>query len=53
MRFEPNRPVETTVPRVVVDAGLRPGQYRFELVVVNTRGQRSEPAVVVITVEER
>lgn len=50
MKFEPNVPFETTVPTVVVDAGLRPGSYRFRLVVVNARGVASAPVEVTVSV---
>lgn len=48
--FEPDRPVTTAEPRVVVDAGLPPGRHRFRLVVVNDRGIPSEPDEAVVTV---
>lgn len=51
MKFEPNRPVATTDPKVVVDAGLRPGRYRFQLVVVGRSGKSSEPTEVIVTIE--
>jgi hypothetical protein len=51
MRFEPNVPVELREPSVVVDAGLPPGQHRFQLVVVNLRGKHSKPLEVIVTVE--
>jgi hypothetical protein len=50
MRFQPNRPIETTSSSVVVDAGLPPGRHRFQLVVVSDDGRRSRPADVVVTV---
>jgi hypothetical protein len=50
MRFTPNHPVETREAKVVVDAGLPVGIHRFQLVVVNVRGQRSKPAQVVVEV---
>jgi hypothetical protein len=49
MRLTPNRPVETTEPRLVVD-GLAAGAHRIRLVVVNERGERSKPTEVVIRV---
>lgn len=51
MTFEPNKPFATTKPTVLVDKGLRPGQYRFQLVVVNAAGGASKPADVIVTVE--
>ena len=53
MRFEPNRSVETRQPTVIVDAGLPRGRHRFRLEVVNARGQRSQPADVIVTVTGR
>jgi hypothetical protein len=53
MRFVPNVPVELRAPSVVVDAGLPPGPHRFQLVVVNSRGNQSKPLEVIVTVERR
>lgn len=53
MRFRPNVPVETMRPTVVVDGGLEPGRYRFQLVVVDAAGNRSRPAYAVVTVAPR
>ena len=52
MKFQPTVPVTTPTPTVVVDAGLPAGIYRFQLVVVNSRGQRSAPATVDVIVEK-
>jgi hypothetical protein len=49
-RFLPNQTVETSLPVVTVDAGLRPGRHRFRLVVVDDLGNRSEPDEIVVTV---
>ena len=51
MKFEPNRPVSTTEAKVVVDAGLRPGSYRLQLVVVGTSGKSSVATEVVVRIE--
>ena len=51
MTFEPNKPFATTKPTVLVDKGLRPGQYRFQLVVVNAAGVSSKPVEVIVTVD--
>lgn len=51
MTFEPNKPFATAKPTVLVDKGLRPGQYRFQLVVVNAAGATSKPVEVIVTVE--
>lgn len=50
MRLIPNRPVESTTPRLVVDPGLPAGAHRIRLEVVNDRGQRSRPTEVVVRV---
>lgn len=52
MKFRPNEPVATREARVVVDAGLPVGRHRFQLVVINERGQRSKPAEIVVQVTE-
>jgi hypothetical protein len=49
--FEPNKPFATAKPTVLVDKGLRPGQYRFQLVVANAAGQTSKPVEVIVTIE--
>jgi hypothetical protein len=51
VKFQPRVPVESKQPSVVVDAGLAAGTYRFQLVVLNERGQRSAPATVDVVVE--
>jgi hypothetical protein len=53
MTFEPNKPFESTKPSVLVDRGLKPGQYRFQLVVFNERNQPSKPTEVVITIVDQ
>jgi hypothetical protein len=51
--FEPNKPFTTTKPTVLVDQCLRPGAYRFQLVVVNDAGVSSKPVEVIVTVDIR
>ena len=51
--FVPNKPVETKVPKVVVDAGLKPGRYRFDLVVVDEQGNSSKPSSIIMEIRER
>lgn len=48
--FRINEPIETTVPRITVDAGLPPGQHRFQLVVRDDSGNVSDPDIVVVTI---
>ena len=50
MRLELNRPVETTTPKLVVDAGLSVGVHRIRLVVVDASGLRSQPTEVVVRI---
>jgi hypothetical protein len=50
--FEPNRPISTDRPSVVVDAGLQPGRYRFRLVVIDAAGNASLPSEQIITILE-
>lgn len=52
-KFFPNKPVETRTPKVVVDAGLKPGRYRFELVVVDDQGNKSKPSSIIVEIRER
>jgi hypothetical protein len=49
--FTINKPVITTTPTVVVDAGLPPGEHRFQLVVIDSGKLRSKPNVAVVTVQ--
>ncbi|MGB8167343.1 MAG: hypothetical protein WCF18_07605 [Chthoniobacteraceae bacterium] len=50
MKFEPNRPIETSQAAAQVDAGLPVGRHRFQLIVVNSRGQSSKPSEAVVIV---
>ena len=50
MKFTPNEPIETEEPTIAVDPGLPVGLHRFQLVVVNDRGQKSEPAEIAVTI---
>ena len=49
-RFVINQTQVTREPRVVVDAGLRPGLHRFRLVVSDDAGNASRPDEVVVQV---
>jgi hypothetical protein len=50
-RFKPNVPVTTEKPQVEVDTrGMNAGEYKFQLVVVDERGQESEPTVFTIQI---
>lgn len=52
-QFRLNQPIETREATVVVDAGLAPGTYRFQLVVVDGAGNESRPTVAVLVISER
>lgn len=49
-RFEINQPLVTKEPRILVDAGLRPGLHRFRLVVTDDQGLSSRADEVVVQV---
>ena len=49
-RFAINQTLVTREPRIVVDAGLRPGLHRFRLVVSDDAGSASRPDEVVVQV---
>jgi hypothetical protein len=51
-KFVRGRPVETDAPTVEVDGGLPPGRHRFELVVEDEAGNRSDPSTVDVVVGE-
>ena len=44
------KPLRTTEPRLVVDAGLLPGRHRFQLEVLDRGGLRSMPATASVLV---
>jgi hypothetical protein len=48
--FRPNEPIVTQKPVVEVDPGLRPGTYRFQLVVEDDEGRRSAPDTHIVTI---
>lgn len=50
--FELGKPIITKDPRVIADAGLKPGAYRFQLVVEDSAGHRSAPDEVVVIVQQ-
>jgi len=52
-RFQVNEPIRSQRPVIVVDPGLAPGVHRFELVVTDSRGRRSAPAVVAVNIVRR
>ena len=51
--FRPAKTVATAESAVTVDGDLKPGIYRFQLVVENERGLSSVPDLVSVTIRER
>jgi hypothetical protein len=51
LKFTPNTPFVSKTPTVVVDAGLKPGSYRFRLEVEDESGNKSRPDEQVVVVE--
>lgn len=49
-RFVINQTLFTREPRIVVDAGLRPGLHRFRLVVTDDQGLKSRADELVVQV---
>lgn len=43
--FEPRKPIVTQEPVIVVDAGLPPGRYLFQLVAIDEAGNESQPNI--------
>jgi len=50
--FVPGQEIRSDAPTLVVDGGLRPGSYRFQLVVVDDSGNASAPAFLSMTVQD-
>lgn len=50
-QFVIGQPQTTEVPRIAVDAGLKPGLHRFRLVVVDDRGLASAPDEQVVQIQ--
>lgn len=51
--LRPDEPLATEEPVLVVENALKPGAYRFRLVVVNAAGVASDPALLEVVVRER
>jgi hypothetical protein len=49
--LQPNKPVDSAEPRLLVQNPLSPGRHRFSLVVVDDSGRASAPAEWVVTVQ--
>jgi len=51
--FRPGVVLRTKEPQIKVDPGLKPGAYQFALIVVNDRGEESQPDVRLVTIAGR
>lgn len=51
--IEPNKEITTSQPFLTVPAGLQPGRYVFQLVVVDESGMRSAPTRRLVTIQQR
>ena len=51
--FAVGKPVVTRMPTIEVDAGLKPGNHRFQLEVVDNSGNRSRPVQASVLITER
>lgn len=51
--LEPRKPVTVKEPQFLVENKLPPGKYRFQLVVIDNGNNESDPAQLVVTVQER
>lgn len=52
-KFVPNKPIETRKPSIEVDAGLPPGEYRFQLIVEDDQGRRSVADEQIVRIVDR
>lgn len=50
-RFAVGQAIRSVEPTIVVDPGLPAGAHRFQLEVIDSSGQRSAPAVAVVTIQ--
>jgi len=51
-RFAVGKSIVTKEPAIVVDAGLKVGVHRFQLVVATADGRKSAPVMAVVSVSE-
>jgi len=52
VQFVTDKPIRSRSPEVVVENPLKPGRYRFSLVVVDTSDNESEPFELAVSVVE-
>lgn len=53
VQFATSQPFRSKTPQVVVENPLKPGSYRFSLVVVDDARNESKPAEITVTVVEQ
>jgi hypothetical protein len=53
VQFVTDKPVRSKVPEVAVENPLKPGTYRFSLVVIDDSDNESEPFDLAVTVVEQ
>ena len=51
--FAVGQSITTREPTIAVDPGLGAGEHRFQLVVVDSAGLASAPAVAIVTMQRR
>jgi hypothetical protein len=51
--FDPQKPIVTNEPVIVVDGGLPPGRYIFQLVAIDESGNQSEPATRTVIIRPK
>ena len=52
-KFEPNKPIITREPSIIVDAGMPPGEYRFQLIVQDNEGHSSVADEQIVRIIDR
>jgi hypothetical protein len=50
--LSPGTPVTLEQPQLLVENKLPPGRYRFQLVVLDDSGNESDPADLIVSVQE-
>ena len=48
----PGKPITVREPQLLVENKLRPGRYRFRLIVFDDGGLESDPAEMIVSVED-
>lgn len=48
----PGKPITVREPQLLIENKLRPGRYRFRLVVLDDSGLESDPAEMIVSVQD-